>query len=168
MKNRNRFLTGTLILSAAMLFGCPIMSFAQMPPEGPGPAIGISPPPGTPEMPPGPAPAPGDPNPAPPEGWVSPGWTNGPNNPEWQNQGSMNVLACGYDSQGVWRVIPLFVSYYYNGVQYNVTVVNAWDPWTDQWNSGVDVPAFNTSFYLNGNTYNFYTQLSTGTYYFNL
>lgn len=110
----------------------------------------------------GPGPGPG--------AWGSP-WGNpgGPlSGPNWTNAGRMTVIGCGYDAQGIWRTIPLRVAYQYNGVQYNVTVLNAWDPWTDMWNMGVDQPAYNTSYYLNGNTYNFYAPLSTGTYYFNL
>lgn len=93
-----------------------------------------------------------------------PGW----NNPNWQNQGTMNVMACGYDAQGVWRTLPLYVSYTYNGIEYDVTVLNAWNPWSSSWNIGVDMPAYNTSYFINGQTYNFYAPLSTGTYYFNL
>lgn len=88
--------------------------------------------------------------------------------PGWQNNGVTKVIACGYDAQGNWRTIPLTVQYSWNGVQYNVTVLNAWNPWTDMWNRGVDQPAYNTTYYLNGTTFNFYTVLSTGTYYFNL
>lgn len=84
------------------------------------------------------------------------------------NQGVEKVMACGYDAQGNWDVLPLVVAYQYNGVQYNVTVLNAWNPFTDMWDRGVDMPAYNTSFYTHGITYNFYTPLSTGTYYFNL
>lgn len=98
-------------------------------------------------------------------------WGN-PWNSAWgsglQNTGTVDVLGCGYDAQGVWRVIPLKVAYNYNGVQYNVTVLNAWNPWSNMWNYGIDQPAFNTSYYIKGNTYNFYAPLSTGTYYFNL
>ncbi|MCM1320421.1 MAG: hypothetical protein NC217_08615 [Muribaculaceae bacterium] len=86
----------------------------------------------------------------------------------WQNGGNLTVLGCGYDAQGVWRIVPMRVNYNYNGIQYDVEVINAWDPWTDSWNYGVDVPAVNTSYYLRGNTYDFYAVLSTGTYYFNL
>lgn len=93
-----------------------------------------------------------------------PGW----NNPNWQNQGTMNVMACGYDAQGNWRTLPLYVSYTYNGVEYDVTVLNAWNPWSNSWNVGVDMPAYNTSYFINGQTYDFYAPLSTGTYYFNL
>ncbi len=110
--------------------------------------------------------------PAGPAGWGNPwgpGNFNGPmSGPDWQNQGTMTVVACGYDAQGIWRTIPLRVAYQYNGVQYNVTVLNAWNPWTDSWNMGVDQQAFNTSYFINGNTYDFYAPLSTGTYYFNL
>lgn len=96
-----------------------------------------------------------------------PGW-NGAYGPRWANQGTCNVMACGYDARGVWRVLPLFVQYRFNGVQYDVTVINAWNPWTQTWNSDVDMPAYNTSYYLRGVNYDFYTPLSTGTYYFNL
>lgn len=88
--------------------------------------------------------------------------------PNVSNQGVTNVIACGYDVQGVWRVLPLTVSYKYNGVQYVVNVLNAWNPWTDTWNTGVDQPAFNTDYFLRGQEYNYYTVLSTGTFYFNL
>lgn len=105
-------------------------------------------------------------------GWYGNPWGWAPANvvysPDWQNYGSANVVGCGYDAQGVWRIVPMTVRYRYNGVQYVVTVVNAWNPWTDSWNDDVDQPAFNTSYYLNGKTYDFYTNLSTGTYYFNL
>lgn len=90
------------------------------------------------------------------------------NTPGWQNTGTMSVLGCGYDAQGVWRVIPMSVSYNYNGIQYNVTVINAWDPWFRQWDYDVDVPAVNTTYLLRGTYYNFYVVLSTGTFYFNL
>ncbi len=103
-------------------------------------------------------------------GWGNP-WGPSPWGPapvNWSNTGTANVLGCGYDSQGVWRVIPMKVAYQYNGMQYNVTVMNAWNPWSDMWNYGVDQPAYNTSYYINGNNYNFYAPLSTGTYYFNL
>lgn len=119
-----------------------------------------------------------NPGPPPPSYWGSPwynGWNTGPTtvlsptvSANFQNQGTTKVVACGYDSQGIWRVIPLLVSYQYNGVQYVVNVLNAWNPWTDTWNVGVDVPAYNTSYVLRNITYDFYTVLSTGTYYFNL
>lgn len=84
------------------------------------------------------------------------------------NQGIMKVIANGYDAMGVWRVLPLVVSYQYNGVQYDVNVLNAWNPWTDQWDKGVDVQAFNTDYVLRNMTYDFYVPLSFGTFYFNL
>lgn len=117
----------------------------------------------------------------------TPGWNNGwgagwnnpapapiainisPYGPAFANSGVTNVVGVGFDAQGNWQTIPMRVSYQYIGAgQYDVTVLNAWNPWTDFWNRGVDQPAYNTSYYLNGNTYNFYTNLSTGTYYFNL
>lgn len=84
------------------------------------------------------------------------------------NQGLTKVLACGYDAQGIWRVIPMLVSYQYNGVQYSVNVINAWNPWTDQWSQGVDTQAFNTAYYLKNIQYDYYTVLPWGTFYFNL
>lgn len=86
----------------------------------------------------------------------------------FQNQGLTKVIANGYDAMGVWRVLPLLVSYQYNGVQYDVNVINAWNPWTDQWDKGVDVPAYNTDYVLRNVTYDFYAVLSFGTFYFNL
>lgn len=140
------------------------------PPPGPGPAFGNGP---------DPAPGscvynPGPPTPAPPLAGPGPSpfaplVVNTPlSSPNWQNNGVTNVIACGTDAQGVWRTIPLRVAYTYNGAQYNVTVLSAWNPWTDTWNYGVDQPAFNTYYFLNGNYYDFYTNLSTGTFYFNL
>lgn len=129
---------------------------------------------------PGPDPAPGSEvyNPGPPAPaptWGSP--LGGPglfvlnqpmSSPDWQNSGVTNVMACGTDAQGVWRTIPLRVAYTWNGAQYDVNVLAAWNPWSDSWNMDVDAPAFNTSYFLNGRTYNFYTNLSTGIWYFNL
>lgn len=123
-----------------------------------------------------------NPGPPPPSSWGGPwgggwnGWCSSPtiivntplSSPVWQNSGVTTVVGCGYDAQGIWRSIPMRVSYRWNGVQYKVTVLNAWNPWSDMWNRGVDAPAYNTSYYLRGNTYDFYTVLSTGTYYFNL
>lgn len=115
-------------------------------------------------------------------GWNGPAW-GGPWGPGWNstpsvivnlgtpniaNSGVTNVVGVGYDAQGVWRTVPMRVAYNYNGAFYNVTVLNAWNPWTDMWNRGVDQPAYNTSYLLRGQTYNFYAPLSTGTYYFNL
>jgi len=88
--------------------------------------------------------------------------------PNFRNQGVIKVIANGYDATGVWQVLPLMVSYQYNGVQYEVNVLNAWNPWTDQWDKGVDVPAYNTNYVLRNITYDFYTVLSFGTFYFNL
>lgn len=104
----------------------------------------------------------------PAQGWNN-NWGNSWNNQtQWTSQGTENVLASGYDAQGVWRTIPLYVSYAYNGVNYNVTVINAWNPWGGFWNRGIDTPAYNTTYFMNGTTYDFYVPLSTGTYYFNL
>lgn len=151
------------------------------PPMGPGPGIGNGPDPapgsdiynpGTPPPPPmGAQPQPAAPSPTWGTPWGGPGplVLNPPlSSPNWQNSGVTNVMACGTDAQGVWRTIPLRVSYTYDGAQYVVNVLAAWNPWTDQWNMDVDAPAFNTSYFLNGRTYDFYTNLSTGTWYFNL
>lgn len=104
--------------------------------------------------------------------WYNPSW----NDPGWnswnsnfpQNAGTTSVIGVGYDAQGGWRTVPMTVQYVYNGAQYDVTVVNAWNPWTDMWNYNLDVNAYNTAYYLRGVVYDFYTVLSTGTYYFNL
>lgn len=138
-------------------------------------------------------PAPGNGGaPAPPIGNNGIGWNPGPNLPMWGGanmnggpwydntwsqpvfsggipaRGSIRVMACGYDAQGILRVIPMVVNFQYNGVQYNVTVVNAWNPWTDMWNRDLMQPAFNTDYWLNNVEYDYYVPLSTGTYYFNL
>lgn len=84
------------------------------------------------------------------------------------NQGYQKVIACGYDSQGSYKIIPMLVAYQWGGGQYNVTVLNAWNPYTLMWDKGIDMAAFNTFYNLRGVNYNFYTPLSTGTYYFNL
>lgn len=183
----------TAILALTMIFGSAFMAFSQEPIGGiggPGPVIsapgspaGIGQPQPGPGIGNGPAPAPGSdiynpgPNVAPPPPLAGPG-APGPlapmvvstplSSPNWQNSGTTTVIACGYDAQGVWRTLPLRVSYQYNGAQYNVTVDSAWNPWTDCWNYGIDVPAFNTDYFLNGTTFDFYTNLSTGTFYFNL
>ena len=88
--------------------------------------------------------------------------------PTYQDNGKVNVVGVGYDDEGVWRTIPMAVQYNYNGSQYSVTVLTAWNPWTDSWDTGLDIPAFNTSYRLDGTSYDFYVVLSTGTYYFNL
>lgn len=187
---KTRFLS---VLVATLLAWGSISIFAQEPfggVPGPGPVIsapgspaGIGQPAPGPGIGNGPDLAPGSDiyNPGPPVGTppplANPGnpgplapMVVGPalSSPDWQNSGTITVIACGTDAQGVWRTIPLRVSYLYNGAQYNVTVDSAWNPWTDCWNYGIDVPAFNTSYFLNGNTYDFYTNLSTGTWYFNL
>lgn len=117
-------------------------------------------------------------NPNPAARWGSPWWngwnatptpTAGPSvTIDGLNSGKMNVVACGYDAEGVWRVLPLYIHYNFNGVNYDVTVINAWDPWTDMWNQGVDVQAFITDYTLRGINYNYYVVLSYGTFYFNL
>lgn len=119
----------------------------------------------------GPGPGWGGPGPGWNNGW-GPGWGYSPsiiiNTPSYVNRGTVNVAACGYDAQGIWRTIPMHVAYYYNGVDYDVTVINAWNPWTQSWMRNIDQPAYNTDYYLRGNTYDFYAPLSIGTFYFNL
>lgn len=183
-------LIGSLAVAAILALGTGTI-YAQMPiggPGGPGPVIsapgspaGLGQPAPNPNN--GPYPAPGSDvyNPGPPPVAQPPLANPGPpsplapmvlgpalSSPNWQNAGTVNVIACGTDAQGVWRTIPLRVSYVYNGAQYNVTVDSAWNPWTDCWNYNVDIPAFNTYYFLNGTYFNFYANLSTGTYYFNL
>ncbi len=117
-----------------------------------------------------------NPGPAYPGNWGSPwysGWNPSPTvivqqAPAISSQGVTKVVACGYDAQGIWRVLPLTVSYQYNGLQYIVNVLNAWNPWTDQWDRGVDAPAYNTDYTLRGENYDYYCVLPTGTFYFNL
>ena len=178
----------SIIATGLFILGGISLSYTQMPvggPGGPGPVISA---PGSPagigQNPPagfgnGPDPAPNSNvyNPGPPvqpapltgNGPLAPLVVNAPlSSPNWQNQGTTTVIACGYDAQSVWRTIPLRVSYIYNGAQYNVTVDSAWNPWTDCWNYGIDDPAFSTYYFLNGNYYNYYVNLSTGTFYFNL
>lgn len=77
-------------------------------------------------------------------------------------------MAVGYDDQGVWRSIPMTVEYTFTGARYSVVVLTAWNPWSDDWDKNLNIPAFNTTYRLNQYTYRFYTNLSTGTYYFNL
>ncbi len=109
---------------------------------------------------------PGNYPPGPPS-YVPAGIIN-PGNPGWQNSGTITVMGAGYDAMGVWRTIPLVVNYNYNGIQYNATVLSAWNPWTQEWDSGLSDNAVNTSYVMRGNTYDFYVVLSTGTFYFNL
>lgn len=152
-------------------------------PAGPGPVISPGnslPGPGTgSNLNPGPNPGPAPQAPPPaPSVWGSPWWNGWNPSPTVTvspsvsvgnlNNGKIKVIACGYDAMGVWRVLPLYVSYNYNGINYNVTVLNAWDPWTDLWNRDVDVQAFSTNYTLRGVTYNYYVVLSFGTFYFNL
>lgn len=87
---------------------------------------------------------------------------------DWMNQGTINVMATGYDAESVLVQIPLVVSYSFNGVNYNVTVLNSWNPFTQSWNIGVDVPAQPTTYGFNGFTYNYCVSLPSGTFYFNL
>ena len=144
---------------------------AQPGPPPPGPPsptpIGTPPPPNAP-LPPGPGPAVPPPPPNTPPGWGAPGYLVTPPNGDWMNQGTLNVMATGYDTESVLVQIPLVVSYYFNGVNYNVTVLNAWSPFTQTWITGLDIPASQTSFYFNGFNYNFTVSLPSGTYYFNL
>ena len=110
-------------------------------------------------------------------GWASQGGNWGPGmnmppagvpTPVVMTSGKMRVVACGYDITGVWRIVPMVVRYHYNGIQYIVTMLSAWNPVTQMWMTNVDVQAFNTSYYLRGVNYSYYTVLSTGTFYFNL
>lgn len=166
----------SLGLVALLAFSIPAFAQNSAPPPGSGGAF-------TPNNGPAPGMGPGpnvyNPGPPPPSNWGGPwgsGWVSSPplivntplSSPNWQNSGVTNVVACGYDAQGVWRSIPLRVAYTYNGAQYVVNVLAAWNPWTDTWNRNIDVPAFNTNYFINGTTYDFYTNLSTGTFYFNL
>lgn len=120
-----------------------------------------------------------NPGPPAPAYWSSPWYTGWNNSPaivvspsvsvgNFQNQGLTKVIANGYDAQGVWRVLPLLVSYQYDGAQYDVNVINAWNPWTDKWDRGLDLPAYNTNYILRNVTYDYYTVLPFGTFYFNL
>ena len=154
-----------------LLLGYTYMSAQPLPPPSPNPGFpppvgdGMAPPP-----PPSQAPAPGIIPPEPanvPPGWGAPGFLAAPP-AAGVNQGTINVMATGYDSESVLVQIPLVVSYNYNGAMYEVTVLNAWNPYTQNWTLGIDTPAYNTTYYFNGFTYNYYAVLSTGTYYFNL
>lgn len=120
-----------------------------------------------------------NPGPPPPSYWGSPwydGWNYNPTiivqptverNP-LSEQGITKVVSCGYDIQGVWRVVPLTVSYQAKGSKYVVNVLNAWNPWTDKWDRGIDEPAYAVNYKLKGITYHYYVELPTGTFYFNL
>lgn len=141
-------------------------TFGQPPIPGNQPSPGF--PPGNNMAPPQPGIIPQPTPPPPPPGWGGPGFLATPPQGDWMNNGTINVMATGYDSEGVLKQIPLVVSYSFNGVTYNVTVLNAWNPYTETWNIGIDAPAFTTTFSLNGFTYNYYAPLSLGTFYFNL
>lgn len=129
------------------------------------------PPPGPPAPPtmaqPAPPPGPPVPPPPPPAGWGSYGFLTNPPQPGF-NQGTINVMATGYDTESVLVQIPLVVSYNFNGAYYDVMVLNSWNPYTQTWTLGVDSPAYQTSYYFNGFTYNYYVNLPSGTFYFNL
>lgn len=164
------------LLIAGLIISCVAMSGQPLPP--PGPPGGMPPenpdlnPPPFQTPPPAPvsgSPAPGTPvpPPPPPAGWAYPGYLNNPPAASFNN-GTINVMATGYDTESVLVQIPLVVSYSFNGAYYDVTVLNSWNPYTQTWNVGVDTPAYNTSYYFNGFNYNFYANLPSGTFYFNL
>lgn len=141
---------------------------------------------------------PPSPPPAPPTQAYGPGWTGngfGPEVPMWGtspgmmtgdpwgpgaftgpdngpgvnlNYGISHLIGVGYDAQGVWETIPLVVKWHWNGVTYDVKVLTAWNPWTRAWDGQLDLSAFQTQYTLRGVTYDYYVNLSTGTYYFNL
>ena len=99
------------------------------------------------------------------QGWVSMNDANANKN---LNKGEVATLACGYDATGVWRTIAMRVAYSSNGILYKSIVLSAWNPWTDEWERNINVPAVNTDIDIKGTTFKFYVVLSTGTYYFNL
>lgn len=98
-----------------------------------------------------------------------PGAFSGPyyNNGPGFNYGTAKVVAVGYDAQGVWETVPMVISYEWNGFYYDVNVQSALNPWTQMWDTNLDIPAFQTTYTLRGVPYTFYANLSTGTYYFN-
>ena len=161
-----------LALAVFGVFG----AFAQNSLPAPGSGGGFTPNVGSGPGGPGPVfgPGPGF-GPAPGPYWDSP-WYNSWNSPTIvvnqaptpPSQGTEKVVACGYDATGVWRVIPLVVSFQYTGAQYSVNVLDAWNPWTRTWDKGVDEPAYNTDYWLRDVEYGYYTVLPTGTFYFNL
>lgn len=151
-----------LLTISVLLVGANLLS-AQPTPPPPG---SVPPPPGMQTPPPPPAPGPA--TPPPPPGWGAPGCLVSPPSADWMNQGNLNVMATGYDTESVLVQIPLYVSYSYNGVNYDVTVLNSWNPYTQNWNLNVDIPANSTYYYFNGFYYNFYVNLPSGTFYFNL
>lgn len=99
-----------------------------------------------------------------------PGAFSGPDNiPSVNfNNGISHLVAVGYDAQGVWETIPIIVQWQWGGAFYDVTVMDAWNPWTRAWDGSLDISAYQTSYVLRGVTYDWYVNLSTGTYYFNL
>lgn len=170
MRNWNLSHRSFLAFIAFLALGCSIITAQPTPPPPPGaqlppPVSPVPPAPGAPGTPPPPGPpAP----PSAPDGWATPGYLATPPSGDWMNQGTINVMATGYDNESVLVQIPLVVSYSFNGAYYNVTVLNAWSPFTQTWIMGVDVPASSTSFYFNGFNYNYTVSLPSGTYYFNL
>ena len=174
MKKRIIFL-GKYMFSLAMVLTIGLGCMAQPLPPGNMPQTpppGLNPPPGpgplTPPPPQTPPPVnPTPPPPPPPAGWGGPGFLAGqPEN--LMNQGTINVMATGYDTESVLVQIPLVVSYVNNGAYYDVTVINSWSPLTQTWNYNVDAPAYQTDYYFNGFTYNYYVNIPSGTFYFNL
>ena len=167
------------LLAVACFVTASFCMVAQNPANNPGnnppPQQGATPPPppgfnpnGPGNPPPAMTPPPAPSAPGAPAGWGGPGFFNNLPTTVPMNQGTINVMATGTDSQGVVVQIPLNISYAFNGATYNVVVNNAWDPYTQSWNVGVDVPAYSTTYFLNGFTYNYYAPLSIGTFYFNL
>lgn len=145
----------------------PVGNMIPGPPDVPPtpPSNPMATPPSPVPPPPPPTPNPGLPNT--PPGWGAAGFLANP--PMGNiNQGTINVMATGYDNESVLVQIPLVVSYSFNGVYYDVKVLNSWNPLTQTWNIGVDAAAYQTSYYFNGFNYNYYAVLPTGTYYFNL
>lgn len=159
-----------LITNGAIGMAQPAPPPGQYPPppgmQAPPPESEQTPPP---PLNPGLPPAVGSPATPPPtpEGWGYPGYLNNPPATGF-NQGAINVMATGYDTESVLVQIPLVVSYNFNGAYYDVTVLNCWNPYTQTWNVGIDQPAYTTTYYFNGFTYNYYVNLPTGTFYFNL
>ncbi len=98
-----------------------------------------------------------------------PGAFSGPynNNGPGFDYGQSRVIGVGYDVQDVWETVPMVINWHWNGFYYDVVVQSAWNPWTQMWESNLNVPAFQTDYTLRGVPYSFYVNLSTGTYYFN-
>lgn len=174
MKSCSKMRSKLIILAVTTCLGCAYLLALPLPPPPAGsnpPVPGMQPPPpgalnpmpGT-QPPPPPAPGPQ----TPPPGWGAPGFLASPPQGDWMNQGTINVMATGYDTESVLVQIPLVVSYNFNGAYYDVNVLNAWNPLTQTWNMGVDIPASQTSYYFNGFTYNYMASLPIGIFYFNL